>query len=73
MSFCNICCLKSGPQSITNCVSLVDIKTEDLNLLSFMSADKHTGSLLPITGIPCDVPVPKNITSNFLILNFKNT
>lgn len=36
---------------------------DERNLLSFMSVDKHTGSLLPITGIPCDVPVPKKIIS----------
>ena len=69
ISWRNICCLKSGPVSITICLSLHEIITDDRNLLSLMLADKHTGSLLPIIGMPCDVPVPKNIISKrFLII-----
>jgi hypothetical protein len=32
----------------------------------------HTGWLLPITGIPCDVPVPKKYTFNFIAFIYKN-
>jgi hypothetical protein len=40
------------------------IITDDLNLLSFWSVDKHTGWVDPITGMPCEVPVPRNF--NFI-------
>jgi len=37
------------------------ILTEDLRRLSFVFWLKHTGWLLPIKGIPVDVPVPRNV------------
>jgi hypothetical protein len=33
----------------------------DRNLLSFGLLDMQTGSLSAIIGIPCEVPVPKNV------------
>ena len=32
--------------------------------LSFLLLLKQTGCLLPITGIPCEVPVPRNVIFN---------
>jgi hypothetical protein len=40
---------------------------QNSSLLSLKSVLLHTGWLLPITGIPCDVPVPKNIPSIALL------
>lgn len=35
------------------------IHTDTRNRLSFESVLSDTGCVLPITGIPCEVPVPK--------------
>ncbi|GAB4297740.1 MAG: hypothetical protein Kow0068_21880 [Marinilabiliales bacterium] len=40
---------------------------EDLNLLSLISVDLQTLHLHPITGTPCDVPVPKNVIRTYLL------
>ena len=59
----NICCLKSGPQSITK-KNLPHFNAIDtLNLLSFGFKLLQTGWLLPIIGTPWEVPVPKKIIS----------
>ena len=60
----SICCLKSGPQSITILKSFHWIKTETLSLLSLLSRLKQTGWLLPIIGTPWEVPVPKKVIFN---------
>ena len=39
--------------------------TDDLSLLSSLFFDLHTKHSHPITGIPCDVPVPRNLIFNF--------
>ena len=48
----------------------ISIFIDDLKRLSFESSLKHTGWLLPIKGIPVDVPVPKKVT--FKKFLFKN-
>ena len=49
-----------------------EIQTETRNLLSLELLLKQTGWLLPITGIPCDVPVPKKYTFNVIVFIYKN-
>ena len=53
--------LKSGPVSITTELESDCTKNEVLSLSSFLLVDKQTSHLHAITGIPCEVPVPKNI------------
>lgn len=40
------------------------MSTETRNLLSRESSLKHTGCVLPMMGMPCDVPVPRNVIVN---------
>ena len=42
-------------------MKLISISIDDLSLLSLRSLLNETGWSLPITGIPCEVPVPKNV------------
>ena len=65
MLFFNDCCLRSGPVSIK--IFFFDICkiADDLSLLSSFFFDLHTKHSHPITGIPCDVPVPRNLIFNF--------
>jgi len=58
----SICCLKSGPVSTTKCLFSICTEIDDLNRLSLLSADVQTAQLQAITGTPCDVPVPRNLT-----------
>jgi hypothetical protein len=39
----------------------VSIKTELLNLLSFLSVERQTLQLQPIIGTPSEVPVPRKV------------
>jgi hypothetical protein len=48
----SICCLKSGPQSITIFFPLISIKTETRKRLSLMFSLKQTGCVFPMIGIP---------------------
>lgn len=56
----NICCRKSGPQSINMFLSPTVRHTDERSRLSRGSADRHTSQEQPIMGTPVDVPVPKN-------------
>ena len=56
---------KIWPQSMKNLFpSSSVIMTDDLSLLSLGLVDKQTGWVDPITGMPCEVPVPRNF--NFI-------
>ena len=58
----SICCLKSGPVSITILVRSVSISTLLRSLLSLGSVEEHTTHVHVIIGTPCEVPVPRNVT-----------
>lgn len=57
----NICCRKSGPQSMQTAVdsfsTIIDVRVR----LSRGSFDLHTSHPHPMTGTPCDVPQPKTV------------
>ena len=64
----NIWYLKSGPESITITLPSTSIKTETRNRLSRWSAEVHTLQSQAITGMPCEVPVPKNVIFKIRVL-----
>ena len=53
---------KSGPASIASRVRPVSISAEVRSRLSRGSVERHTGQRQPMTGTPCEVPVPKNVS-----------
>ena len=58
----NICCRKSGPASITSVIPSVSIRAEVRSRLSRLSGEVQTQHPQEITGTPCEVPVPRNVS-----------
>jgi hypothetical protein len=67
----SICWRKSGPVSITKVFPFISIKTEVRKRLSLESVDWQTLQGHAIIGIPCEVPVPKNVICTVRIVYFK--
>ena len=57
----NICSRKSGPASMMNLLLRSSIIAEVRKRLSRLSIERQTSQVHPITGTPCDVPVPRNV------------
>ena len=56
------CWRKSGPVSMMKLFPPISICIETRSRLSRSSVDLHTAHPQAIIGIPCEVPVPKNVT-----------
>jgi hypothetical protein len=52
--------------------SSVSMRTDERRRLSLLSGDLQTSQSQATTGIPCDVPVPKNVIRiDFFLQNYK--
>ncbi len=64
--------LKSGPASTRIFSPPYSTNADDLSLLSIGSAERHTSHLQPIIGMPCDVPVPRNVSFALSIISLSD-
>ncbi len=58
----NICCLKSGPASMRTVSGTALMRAEDRKRWSRGSAEVQTRQSHPMTGTPCEVPVPSSVS-----------